>query len=118
MLSLTVMLMGIGCSMFVPTQQALTIYTDQSKARIFVNGRLVGTGSTVTYVPRNEYVSIRAKADGYEDSFTSIGSHLNVAGILDIIGIFFYILPAIGLAFPGSRSLDIGTVALNMIEKK
>jgi hypothetical protein len=102
-----------GCSMFVNPNQQISVMSNVPTAQIYVNGELVGQGSGVTAsVRRNKNVQIMATADGYYSNTKGIDTHLSTTGILDIIGIFLYIVPVIGLFFPGSRTLDEHNVTI------
>jgi hypothetical protein len=53
-----------------------------------------------------------AKKDGYHPVTREIGTEMSFLGMLDIIGGCFFLLPFIGLAFPGSHQLDQNNVSL------
>lgn len=104
----------VGCSAFRPHQERISVMTNQPDAKIFVNGNQIGQGMVNTKVKRNKDVQIMASKPGYQTAYRQIDSNLNITGILDIVGIFFFIWPFIGLLTPGSKSLDETNVALNL----
>ncbi len=53
-----------------------------------------------------------AKKDGYYPVTRDIGTKMSTLGILDIIGGCIFLLPFIGLAFPGSQELDQNNISL------
>ena len=101
-----------GCSMFVSHKQSLGITTSEPDAQIYVNGEFIGNGNMSMRVPRDQSVSIMAKKDGFYPATRDIGTKMSFIGILDIIGGCCFLLPFIGLAFPGSHSLDRNNVAI------
>ena len=103
-----------GCSCFVGTRERVTVMTNIPDAAIYANGSKVVNGTANFYARKNKNVQIMAKADGYETAYHSIDYHLSTAGVLDIIGIFFFLLPAIGLFTPGAQTLDENNVALDL----
>ena len=108
-----------SCSMFANSRQTISIMSNVSDTEIYVNGTLIGQGPAVTTsVQRNKNVQIMAKADGYYPSYYNINTEISTTGILDIIGGVFFLLPLIGLAFPGFKTLSMDNVALNLIPVK
>jgi len=100
--------------MFVSSTQRISVNTSEPDAQIFVNGSFVGTGNVSTLVARNQSVSIMAKKDGYYPVTRDIGTQMSTTGTLDMIGGCIILLPFIGLAFPGSKSLNLDNVSLVM----
>lgn len=47
--------------------------------------------------------------------YSSIGNELSTTGILDIVGTILFIFPAIGLFFPGAKTLDRQNVAIDLV---
>jgi len=103
-----------GCSCFVGSREQITVMTNIQNSAIYANGEKVGTGTANFYAKRNKNVQIMAKANGYETAYRNIDYHLSTTGVLDIVGIFFFIIPAIGLFTPGAQKLDENNVALNL----
>lgn len=103
-----------ACSAFRSPKESISIMTNQPDAVIFVNGQRVGSGFAVTRVKRNHNVQIMARKEGYQAAYYNVDSNLNVTGVLDIVGTFFFIVPLIGVFFPGSKSLDQNNVALDL----
>lgn len=56
--------------------------------------------------PRNRLFYAEVVHEGYKPSYITSGTHVNTTGVLDIIGACFFIIPIIGVAFPGFMSLD------------
>ena len=102
--------------MFLPTQQRVTILTNVPNSKIYANGELVRIGQEADfYAKRNHNAQIMVTANGYYPVYRQIGSELNTAGILDILGGIIWLVPFIGLCFPGSKSLDNTNVAIQMV---
>jgi hypothetical protein len=55
-----------------------------------------------------------AKKDGFYPVTRDIGIQMSSTGVLDIVGGCIFLLPFIGLAFPGSHSLNLDSVSLVM----
>jgi hypothetical protein len=97
-----------GCSLFPSSTVDLTIATNVP-ADIYVNGAPISSNNSFakTAVLRNKPVQIIASAKGYETTSHSISTRLSGTGIADIIfGCFGFLWTFIGLALPGSRTLD------------
>jgi len=101
-----------ACSLFAPSTQALTIHTNSSEADIYLDGAVVGKGSTVVNVARTSH-HIRAVL-GDLDAHTSVGTRISALGILDILGGILFLVPFIGVAGPGFTQLDRTTVELTI----
>lgn len=108
------LLMLQGCSMFAGSTQRFSVNTSEPDAQIFINGEFAGTGSVTREVKRDQTVSVMAKKDGYYPVTRDIGVQMSTTGVLDIIGGCIILLPFIGLAFPGSHSLNLDSVSLVM----
>ena len=105
-----------ACSAFVGSRQRVSVMTSAPRAEIYANGELVGRGTHAEFrAKRNKDVQIMVKAKGYYPGYTSIGSDLSMTGILDIIGTLLFLIPVIGLAFPGAKTLDRQNVAVEMV---
>ena len=104
----------IGCSAFAGRKQSVTVTTNVPSAQIFANGELVGTGNTSFKARRNKDLQLVAKADGYHEAYHHIDTELSTTGILDIVGIFFFLVPVVGLFTPGSRTLEQRNVAMHL----
>lgn len=103
-----------GCSAFAPRYQSLTVTATETDAQIFINGLPAGKGRAVTRVPRDQDVALMAKKDGFEVSTKEVPSYLGKLGILDIVGGIIWLVPFVGLFFPGSQDLDTYNVTLPM----
>ena len=105
-LLLALMLLNpLGCSLFVSSEQPVTIKSSDPSARIFVNGQEVGVGTAVVQLRRNRNHQIRAEtADGRFDN-KRIYREVSTTGILDVIGGVFFLVPFLGVLGPGFWSL-------------
>ncbi len=107
-----------GCSMFVGSRQPFSVTTSEPDAKIYINGEFIGTGNVKTTVPRNQSVAVMAQKEGYYPVTRDIGTKMSTIGILDIVGGCFFLLPFIGLAFPGSQELDQNSISLVLQQAK
>ena len=112
LLVITLLVLQSGCSMFVGSRQDFSVSSNLPDAQILINGEFIGNGNVKTTVPRNRSVSVMVKKDGYYPVTRDIGTKMSTLGVLDIIGGCIFLLPFIGLAFPGSQELDISSVSL------
>lgn len=106
-----------NCSAFRSSTEIVSVTTDHPDSMIYVNGGMVGQGSTSASVKRNQNVQIMVKKDGYVTQQRTIGKSLNVTGILDIIGGVLVLLPIFGLLAPGAYSLDENNVTVLMVKQ-
>jgi len=100
--------------MFAGSTQRFSVNTSEPDAQIFINGEFAGTGSVTREVKRDQTVSVMAKKDGYYPVTRDVGIQMSSTGVLDIVGGCIFLLPFIGLAFPGSHSLNMDSVSLVM----
>ncbi|MBN1493403.1 MAG: hypothetical protein JW938_04585 [Candidatus Omnitrophica bacterium] len=115
---ITCMTVFSGCSLFAPKMQNVSVITSENDAQIFINGNLVGVGSAMTTVPRNQDVGIMAKKEGYYPSMRTIGTTLSTTGILDVIGGCIFLIPFFGLLAPGAWTLSSNNVTLMMSKEQ
>ena len=76
-----------------------------------VDGEFAGTGAGTVSVSRDETHTIMARL-GDRVAVRSVGKGFSTTGILDIVGGLFWLVPFVGLAFPGAYSLEEDNVAL------
>ena len=107
-----------ACSCFAGSRQKVTIMTNVPTSEIYANGKMVGQGMAEFDAKRNKSVQIMATADGYNTAYEHLDTQLSTTGVLDIIGIFFFIIPFVGLLTPGAKTLDPTNVALNLTPSK
>ncbi len=105
-----------GCSAFRPHTQMVNINCDPDDALLQVNGERQNTTDQIE-VPRNRQLSVQCSKSGYHPASKSVGTHLSTTGVLDIIGIFIFILPGIGLFTPGAWDLDETEISLQLHPK-
>ncbi|MBM3788965.1 MAG: hypothetical protein FJW35_01290 [Acidobacteria bacterium] len=103
-----------GCSLFVPHTQLVTVTASEPDAEILINGNLMGQGRAQAPVPRNRDATVTAEKPGFRPTQRHISSHLNAAGILDIVGGVIFLIPFIGLFSPGAHSLEETNVFLTL----
>ena len=89
-----------GCSIFAPYNETITVQGAQSGATIIVNGMPTSTG--VIDVRSNKPVNVIVRKDGYKAWHGHASTTLSATGIADAIGCFIFLIPGIGLFFPGA----------------
>lgn len=107
MLCISVMLAAAisGCSLFVPHTQTVNINGQPAGAQIIVNGNVYRAPCTVT-VPKNKMLNINVTHDGYYPYSLMTSYSLSTTGMLDLVGTFFFLVPALGFISPGAFTLD------------
>lgn len=115
-LSLAIIIGAQGCSAFRPHTQMVNIYCDPEDALLQVNGERQNTTDQIE-VPRNRQLSVQCSKSGYHPASKTVGTHLSTTGVLDIIGIFIFLLPGIGLFTPGAWDLDQTEISLQLHPK-
>lgn len=103
-----------GCSLFVDSRQDITIEASDPAARLFVDGREVGTGRAVVPLRRNDTYAVRAELPDGRIARARISKGISTTGILDIVGGIFFLVPFIGIAAPGFWNLDPDYVFLSL----
>ena len=111
-LIISLLFLELGCSMVAGTRQPFSVTASEPDAKIYINGEFIGTGNVQTTVPRARSTSVMVKKEGYYPTTRDIGTKMSSLGILDIIGGCIWLVPFIGLAFPGSHELDQSNVSL------
>ena len=106
----------LGCSLFAPRTQPITVMTSEEDAEIFINGNLEGVGVVQTVVPRDHECAILAKKEGYHYAVKTIGTTISRIGTLDIVGGCIILFPFFGMLAPGFYELDTDNVMLLMSE--
>ena len=116
--AMAAMLLGMtsGCSAFRPFNQTVNITCYPDDAVLMVNGQRY-TPPTQVNVPRNRDISLQAYKEGYMPYQRTIGYHFNATGVLDAVGTVFFLVPGIGLFFPGAWSLDETDIAVTLYQK-
>ena len=102
----------VGCSFAAGSMQNITIIPSEEEATVFVDGSFVGTGTCTVDLKKKKSHSVMAKAEDGRVGVARIDKSVSTAGILDIVGGFFILIPWIGLAAPGFWELDPDTVAI------
>ncbi|HZZ41850.1 MAG TPA: PEGA domain-containing protein [Tepidisphaeraceae bacterium] len=113
--AVSMMLIGAigGCSAFQPPTQMVSISTTLPGSDIYVDGAMVGKSPVTVSMQRNISHSILAK-NGDRSGVATVDKRISGTGILDIVGTFVFLIPAIGLFTPGMWELDPTAVAVNM----
>ena len=110
---------SLGCSVFRSSHQALTVMVpDQEHAGVWINDAYAGEAPVTQNVKRNRTVFVTVKKAGYQPLQQAVKYHLNSTGILDAIGTYLILLPVVGVASPGSHSLDETALVLHLTPEK
>jgi hypothetical protein len=112
-LMVCVMLQSVGCSLFQPKMQTVTISSIPSGAVIKVNGQSLGAAPQSIQLERNKSHTITAQL-GNRSAVRELNSKMSQTGILDIVGTIFFLVPGIGLLSPGAWELDSTNVVMQM----
>lgn len=103
-----------GCSAFVSKTQTVSVACSEPDATLQVNGQHF-KGTAQTDVPRNKNVAIMCTKPGYFPAQKSIDYSLSGTGMADLVGVFIFLLPGLGLFSDGAWSLDETNVNVSMV---
>ncbi len=103
-----------GCSAFRSHTQEVAFRCDQADTFVQVDGVPHRMPATLE-LPRDRAHLIVVERPGFRPVRTTIDRRLNGTGVLDIVGTFLWLVPAIGLLSPGAWSLDQEVVTVQMI---
>lgn len=95
-----------SCSMFHSPNQVVFVQSEPSGATVRCNNGLKYKTPAAIPVPRNRLFYAEVVHEGYKPSYITSSTHVSTTGVLDIIGACVFIIPIIGVAFPGFMSLD------------
>ena len=96
----------IGCSCFVPWSQDFVVAGSPKDANIEIRGEGSKRSGEAYILRRNRSYYGVISRDGYEDDRFFIQPELSVWGALDVCGGCILLVPFVGLAFPGSHTLN------------
>ena len=108
----SVMGLQTACSTFVSGKEEIVVLTSEGDASIYANGDLVGKGKARFAARKDKDLSIMVKKTGFRTETRHISSTIGAWGIVDVIGACFWLVPIIGLAFPGSRQLEESSISI------
>jgi hypothetical protein len=119
---LSVSLILSGCALVNGTTQKVMITSNVQGASIMVDGHPKGktqdTGvPIVVHLKRNTTHSVSAEKEGYSSRYVMVDSQLCTLGILDVIGIWFFLLPGISLLTGGAFELTPNEVYIPLDKK-
>ena len=103
--SAIMLVLASGCSLFVAKTQTITIDGKPSGAEVVVNGIPYTPPCEIT-VPRNKKLDIDIMKDGYYPETMHSSYSLSTTGVLDMVGAYFFLIPAVGFFSDGAFSLD------------
>ncbi len=118
LLVISITITQVGCSTFVPHRQKVSIIASEPDAKIYINGELIGTGRVETKVPRNRDASVMVKCDGYYTATRMLSTTMSTVGVIDIIGGWIWLVPWLGLLFPGSKEIDTPNMTVVLDKEK
>ncbi|HMQ15815.1 MAG TPA: hypothetical protein PKC49_07555 [Phycisphaerae bacterium] len=102
---------AVGCSLFVPRTQPVTITASDPEATIYVDGVERGKGTVSLQLDRDRTYGVLAQS-GNRSGSAHIGRKISGTGILDLVGGFFLLVPFLGLLGPGFWDLDPDKVVI------
>ena len=108
-------LLQTACSAFVSGREEIRVLASEKDALIYANGDLVGTGKATFSARKNKDVSIMVKKTGFQTETRHIPSMIGEWGMIDIVGACLWLVPIIGLAFPGSRKLETNYLSIPLV---
>ena len=105
-----------SCSLFAPKTQTVSVACSESDALLQINNETF-KGFGQADVERDKKVSIQCTKNGFYPAQKSIDYSMSGTGVADTIGIFFFLLPGIGLFSSGAWSLDETEMKVNMVKQ-
>ncbi|MBW7905400.1 MAG: hypothetical protein LC135_02790 [Phycisphaerae bacterium] len=102
---------ALGCSLFVPRTQPVTITASDPEATIYVDGIERGKGTVSLQLDRDRTYGVLAQR-GDRSGAAHIGRKISGTGILDLVGGFFLLVPFLGLLGAGFWDLDPDKVVI------
>ncbi|MGN1063218.1 MAG: PEGA domain-containing protein [Alphaproteobacteria bacterium] len=106
-----------SCSIFNWSRTPVHVIASESDAKIYVNGEYMGNGNIQTTVPRRTNVSVMVKKDGFAPTQRELTYRLGTVGLIDLVFGFVWLVPFLGLAFPGAYVVDPENVSV-ILEKQ
>lgn len=103
-----------GCSLFASKTQSISINGQPAGATVVVNGQPLVAPTTVEVKP-NQRLSIAISKEGYNPCILNSGYTLSTTGILDLVGTFFFLFPALGFISPAAFTLDQENFYYNLV---
>ena len=111
------MLVLCGCSMFVPWNQTLSVNCNQPDATAVINGHPYTLPAEVS-VRRNKRCTVEVTKAGFEPYDKRLTIEPSTTGLIDLVGCYLCLFPAIGLFTPGAFELAERDVYVNLIPKE
>jgi len=105
-----------GCSFFAPGKQTISIASEPPGAKVTVDGNYIGETPTEVRVKRNRSHAVLVAKEGYRPIKRETDTTLATVGIVDAIGAFIWLIPALGLLAPGAWEQDPSNVAVILQE--
>lgn len=107
-----------SCSILNWSRTPITVSASEPDAKIYIDGEYMGVGRVQTRVSRHKDHSVLVRKDGFYPAQKNISYRLGTIGTIDCLFGFVWLVPFIGLAFPGAYVADETNVALLLEEKK
>ncbi len=106
-----------SCSAFNWTRTPMTVNASEPDAKIYIDGEYMGIGRVQTSVKRRTNHTVLARKDGFYPAQKNVSYCLGTVGIIDLLFGFVWLVPFVGLAFPGAYVADEENIALLLEEK-
>lgn len=117
MLAVLAVFLVSGCSTLKTdhyTDVSVSCKPDESIAS--VNGEHKNSPATFSVVT-NKDLDISCQKPGYITSTKKVRTHITTTGVLDAIGGFLFLVPAIGLISPGAWELDQKEIEMTLVKE-
>jgi hypothetical protein len=120
--TLCIALVCSGCALVNGTTQKVAISTSVPDAKITVDGtpagHTPGEAPLVVSLKRKSMHIITAEKEGYHAGHVTLDNQLCALGILDVVGIFFFLLPGISLLTGGAFELQPSEAYITLDKKE
>lgn len=105
LLAVLCLLQALGCSFLSRPTQHVSVMATEPGAKLYVDGRFVGTGTASVRLRKSQGHAFLARIDDRSGT-AHIGKTVSTTGILDLIGGMIFFIPLLGIAAPGFWELD------------
>ena len=95
-----------GCSLFVPPKQSVTLQSNDPRATLYADGKMVGTGSATLKLRRNDSHIFRAETPDGRTATARVSRTISDTGVLDVVGGVIFLVPFLGVLAPGFWNLS------------
>ena len=115
-LAVSLAILVCGCSALKTNKYTdVSVKCNPENSIASVNG-IHKESPAVFSVVTNKDIDVSCQKPGFITSTTKVRTHITTTGVLDAIGGFFFLFPALGLISPGAWDLDQKDLEISLVE--